>query len=35
MKKIVAVFLCVTALMLLGVNAFADVKVSEKGKSSN
>ena len=33
MKKIIAILLCVSTLMTLGINAFADVRVSEKGKS--
>ena len=33
-KRMIATLFCLAAIMALGVNAFADVKVSEKGKSS-
>ena len=34
-SRLIAIVLCIAALMTLGTTAFADVKVSEKGKSSN
>ena len=34
MKRMLAMLLCLTALLFFNANAFAEVKVSEKGKSS-